>query len=115
MNREVLRSVIESFAEDRMELLFEKNAGYNKETDGLRNFKVAGELQHETPEQALWGMAVKHVVSLSDMIESGETFSDDLWDEKVGDLLNFLLLLRALLVDLKSEASTNSPAPKHIN
>jgi hypothetical protein len=65
--------------------------------DRLHNFKVAAELQGETPIQALAGMMAKHTVSVYDMCHSDEQFPIELWNEKITDSINYLLLLRALV------------------
>lgn len=99
MNADDFKSHVVEFVEKQLDLLLRKNGGYNDNSDALRNFKVVAVLNHQTPEQALWGMASKHVASIADMISSGQEFSAEIWDEKVGDLLNFMLLLRALVDD----------------
>lgn len=68
--------------------------------DRLHNFKVAGELQSCTPVKALGGMMAKHTVSVYDLIddyEQGKAISKEMWAEKIGDSINYLLLLTALL------------------
>lgn len=65
--------------------------------DRLHNFKIAAGLQQVPKEQALVGMMTKHIVSIYDMGMSGETFSADLWNEKIGDSINYLLILRSLI------------------
>lgn len=70
--------------------------------DRLHNFKIAGQLQNCTPVKALGGMMCKHTVSVYDLIndfENGENISIDLWNEKIGDSINYLLLLNALIVE----------------
>lgn len=95
MTQEEFEQVFErQFAISR-DVLVEKAKEYASNGDRLHNFKVAAEFLGGTPEQALWGMAVKHLVSISDMVRSGETYSEAMWDEKLGDALNYLILLRA--------------------
>ena len=68
--------------------------------DRLHNFKVAAELQNCTPITALAGMMAKHTVSVYDLIqrqEQGIDVSEELWAEKIGDSINYLLLLSALI------------------
>lgn len=110
MNADDFKTHVVNFVEKQLDLLLKKNGGYNDNNDALRNFKVVAVLNHQTPEQALWGMASKHVASIADMISSGQEFSAEIWDEKVGDLLNFMLLLRAL-VDDDSGVSTVAGGP----
>lgn len=69
-------------------------------SDRLHNFKVAGEVQGCTPVKALGGMMAKHTVSVYDLIndfEQGKDIPIELWNEKIGDSINYLLLLDALI------------------
>lgn len=73
--------------------------------DRLHNFKVAGELQKCTAVKALGGMMAKHTVSVYDLIddyEQGKAISKEMWTEKIGDSINYLLLLTALLEEDKN-------------
>jgi hypothetical protein len=65
--------------------------------DRLHNFKTAAVLQGITPVQALAGMMAKHTISIYDMCASGKDYPEAMWDEKIGDSINYLLLLRALV------------------
>lgn len=70
--------------------------------DRLHNFKFAGSLQRITPEAALGGMMAKHTVCVYDMIngvDSGESYPIEVWEEKIGDSINYLYLLYALVVE----------------
>lgn len=66
--------------------------------DRLHAFKTAAALLGCTPEQALAGMMAKHTVSIYDMCAEGE-HSLDKWTEKITDSINYLLLLKALVVE----------------
>lgn len=67
--------------------------------DRLHNFRVAANLEGRTPEQALAGMMAKHTVSVYDMCEATrhEVFPVELWEEKITDSINYLLLLSAMV------------------
>lgn len=70
--------------------------------DRLHNFKVAAVIQDCTPITALGGMMCKHTVSVYDLIkdhEQGKHIPLELWDEKIGDSINYLLLLNALIIE----------------
>lgn len=99
----------EACVEARMDLckkvLISKGTEYSN-VDRLSNFKKAAALRSDTPESALWGMAVKHVVSISDMIDdlsAGIHHPMCLWEEKIGDTLNYLFILRAQLQERKDK------------
>lgn len=41
----------------------------------------------------------KHTVSIYDMARSDDSFSLEKWDEKITDHINYLILLRAVVVE----------------
>ena len=72
--------------------------------DRLHNFKVAAEFQKVMPMTALAlaGMVCKRAGSVCDLIreyEQGKEVSRAMWDEKIGDIINYLLLLTAFIAD----------------
>lgn len=88
--------------------LIDKAREYADDQDRLRNFKIAAGLQGSTPRQALGGMLAKHLVSIFDLINEVECAPTPVWDEKLTDAMNYLLLLRALTVEELSQKSTPS-------
>lgn len=49
-------------------------------------------------------MMVKHTVSIYDMVERGEQFPLEIWGEKITDHLNYLILLKAVLIEDEANA-----------
>lgn len=84
-------------------VLVNKAREYADDVDRLANFKRAAELQNTTPIKALGGMMAKHTISVYDMIDSDKTYGIELWDEKITDHINYLILLRAALADVEEE------------
>ena len=82
-----------------MELLCSKGKEYAPGVDRLAAFKKAAALQGQTQAQAALGMLTKHLVSVIDMIQSGERYSPAKWDEKIGDSINYLLIIRAIIME----------------
>lgn len=80
------------------DILVDKSRDYATE-DQLHNFKVAAALKGETPQQALAGMMAKHTVSIYDMCRSNEKFDLDKWNEKITDHINYLILLKAIVIE----------------
>jgi hypothetical protein len=82
-----------------------KEAEYAKKTDRYHNFHRAAMMQSCTPEQALVGMMAKHWVSIMDMVASTASQNPDEWpsramiDEKIGDSINYLILLEGMLLN----------------
>ena len=66
-------------------------------TDRLHNFRVAAKLQGISETQALAGMMAKHSVSVYDMCMSNHRHPIALWQEKITDSINYLLLLNAMV------------------
>jgi len=102
--------------------LIAKGEEYSRDGDRLHNFKTAAVIDDETPEQALWGMAKKHVVSVRDMIkdvERGVFPSQKMLDDKITDWINYGLLLEGLFGErlaLLAELSADGyrfPAPRN--
>jgi len=83
------------------ETLGQKALQYESKVDRLHNFKVAAQLSNSTPEKALWGMAMKHLVSVTDLISGQLENNRKNIDEKIGDMINYLILLEALFEDLR--------------
>lgn len=78
------------------EVLINKAKEYATE-DRLHNFKVAAVLENVTVKKALAGMLAKHTVSVYDMCRSDKAYSIEMWNEKITDHINYLILLRALI------------------
>jgi hypothetical protein len=105
MNDNSLQITIRNAFYRCIHLLNRKGKEYAPGEDRLQNFKDAGELQSISPEQALFGMLAKHLVSLADMCKPltmwenlGPTLhSQAVWEEKLTDAHNYLFLLEALL------------------
>ena len=102
MNNEIFNKVTEERIKMCVDVLCRKSDEYSTGEDRLHNFKVAGELQGSSDIRALGGMMCKHTVSIYDLIndfEHGKNISIDLWNEKIGDSINYLLLLNAMIVE----------------
>lgn len=73
--------------------------------DRLSNFKRAAQMNQCTPEKALVGMMSKHIISVLDLVDEIESGLyrrpnlRELINEKVGDNINYLILLRALVIE----------------
>ena len=105
MNTQKFNEILESTIQKCRDTLKVKSSEYATE-DRLHNFKVAAKIQHCTPITALAGMMAKHTVSVYDLIQRNEQGLDvpmELWDEKIGDSINYLILLMALIREDKDK------------
>lgn len=93
---------IENRIRNIREVLLVKAKEYATEDNRFHNFDVAARILNITPEQALQGMLVKHIVSVFDLIEWAEIgtsmLTKQIIDEKIGDTINYLILLEGLLL-----------------
>lgn len=99
MTQENFERIVEDQLNTARNLLITKGREYSLSDDRLEVFKKAACLQGETVEQALCGMLAKHVVSIYDMSMSDKTFSEARWTEKITDSINYLLLLKAAVME----------------
>lgn len=99
--------IFESIVDERIvkirETLANKAKEYSSAGSRFHNFKVGGRILGVTPEKALQGTMLKHIVSVFDLIDWTETDEDkittELIDEKIGDTINYLILLEGMLKD----------------
>lgn len=99
MNNAEFSELVNEQLESCKNLLVAKGREYSTEVDKLHNFKVSAELQGTTQRKALGGMMSKHTVSIYDMIQSVNDFPAAVWNEKITDHINYLLLLQAVVTE----------------
>lgn len=106
MDSQQFEQVFEETVAMSRHILIEKAKEYATDGDRLHNFIIAGLLQDVRPTVALGGMMSKHTVSVYDMInDADETWENmEKWDEKLLDHINYLILLRACVIDAANQA-----------
>lgn len=85
----------------RMSLLI-KGKEYRRNNDPLHNFNRGAKLSGQSREKVLWGFALKHQISFLDIlddIDAGKFPTVETVDEKIGDLINYLILCEASIKD----------------
>lgn len=100
MTTDQFEGVFEARVDLCRRVLIGKNVEYARGGDKLSNFKKAAGRLGCTPEEALLGMETKHSISIVDLVQDlgkGIHHNMAIWEEKIGDELNYLILLRALL------------------
>lgn len=108
MTQEKFNVFVKNFVKQTTSVLYAKGKSYalNK-YDRLEHFKRAADYLDTTPKEACLAQLTKHLISICDMVctrkhhSDKETveFSPEQWDEKIGDAINYLVLLRALVID----------------
>ena len=104
--------VLENTLEQIRQVMGIKSAEYARGNDKLHNFKRAAGVLGVSPEKALLGMLTKHTVSILDIvddIDKGKLPSVELLNEKIGDELNYHILLKALILERIYKAYDENP------
>jgi hypothetical protein len=93
----------------RLSLLI-KGKEYRRNNDPLHNFNRGAKLSGQSREKVLWGFALKHHVSFLDMLDdmdNGKFPKEETVNEKIGDLINYLILCEASIKDKIKEEYGN--------
>lgn len=98
MNGNDFDFTIQNQIKKSQQVLLDKGREYAG-SDRLHNFRQSAGLQGITLKAALAGMMSKHTVSVYDMCESEDPFTIEQWEEKITDHINYLLLLKAIVVE----------------
>lgn len=103
MNNEKFNTVVKYMMNKCGNVLMRKGKEYAGESsDRLVSFKQAAGLTGETPTKVALSYMCKHVVSVYNLANRGVTDAA-LWDEKLGDLINYCILTRALIAEENGE------------
>jgi hypothetical protein len=90
-------------------VLSSKAKEYSDSSDRLHNFARAGEMLRIGKAEALLGMWAKHVVSIMDLAQTEpskrQIATTELIEEKIGDAINYLILLEAMLKEEQQSVS----------
>lgn len=91
--------------------LLAKGEEYSREGDRLWNFKSAGRKRNKHPAEALLDMKVKHDVSVDDIVDDlkrGVVPPKEFVAEKIGDSIDYLLLLEGLIEEARTQCWNNT-------
>lgn len=97
-------AIVESTVHGCVNTLVIKGREYRRNDNPLHNFDVGTQQSttNETREEVIWGMARKHWISIQDIrndIKQGQLPSIELLDEKFGDMINYLIIEKASIMD----------------
>jgi len=91
--------VVEERLEKTKHLMLVKSKEYVRDDNPFHNFDRGAEYTGETPEDYLYGLMTKHLVSIKDMVDDlyeGKEPSVIHVEEKIGDALLYVMLLEGL-------------------
>jgi hypothetical protein len=102
MTNEEFLKIVEERIQKCKAVLCKKGVEYaGGKPNRLHNFYRAAAALGQQPVTALRGMLVKHIVSVNDIIddiEAGKVVKSSLIDEKLGDVINYYLILSVLFM-----------------
>ena len=102
MKPEEFENAIDNYLHIIKANLLNKAVEYAPGADRLANFNKGSNITGEIREKVLFGFALKHLVSIIDMIEDiekGELPTQAKASEKIGDLGTYMALLYACIQD----------------
>lgn len=99
MKREEFTNRVEKRIDLIRQTLLTKHKEYAKDDNVFRNFdEAAGGLSlHGTSSEVLWSYMTKHLVSIKDIVADNKPVDTAIVSEKIGDVINYLILLEAML------------------
>lgn len=108
MTNEEFEKILEGRLEATKKVLGVKASEYARGSDRLHNFKRVAEVKRITPAEACIDGFCKHLVSILDMVDDhskGVSNVISIWEEKIGDAINYLILLEALVKECTKETN----------
>ncbi len=118
MNMEEFHSLLESRITKMRDTLAAKSKEYSTNDDKFHNFRESAKLANESeaglfayPADEAAGFMRKHIVSIFDLINDESKGGKNRFamiDEKIGDAINYLVLIEGMLIERHKECSTKS-------
>lgn len=101
MNEEQFNKFLEGELSRIREVMTIKST-YRTPENVFHNFDTGATIENKSREEIIWGMAIKHFISIQDIrsgLKEGKLPSKETLDEKYTDLINYLLLEKASIED----------------
>ena len=103
MSREIdFENTIKNTLESIKDLLIVKGKEYRRKNNPYHNFEVGAEKTGKTRIEILRGFALKHSISIDDMIEdleNGTPPNVEKVNEKYNDLITYLLIEKSMMIE----------------
>ena len=115
MTTERLHQIVAKQFDECEALLKQKNADYAPTHDAVGNFKEAAAELGSTPYQILGVYLRKHLCAISAFIRNNGQLESEPIEGRITDAINYLVFLRALIVDRKEEATRALPPFERID
>lgn len=107
MQEERFNQIIEAQVDMALALFQKKNDAYSgtQVVDRLAGVKDVAAIRGVSKLEAISGMMAKHTMSIYNMMKSDQEFPLAVWNEKISDHINYLLLAAASLHEDRDELS----------
>lgn len=102
MEEKKFNEILDSRLDKIKNVLAIKAKEYVRNEDRLHNFHVGAHLEKKHPTEVLHGMMLKHYISYLDILKDvreGKEVKKTIVDEKIGDLINYLILQECVLIE----------------
>lgn len=112
MQEERFNQIIEAQVDMALALFRKKNDAYSgtQIVDRLAGVKDVAAIRGVSKLEAISGMMAKHTMSIYNMMKSDQEFPIEVWNEKISDHINYLLLAAASLHEDRDELSDENLA-----
>lgn len=93
---------VKSTVDTCLNTLVVKGREYRRNGNPFHNFDKGSEVTGRSREDVIWGMALKHFISVQDIkndMKSNILPTKEVLDEKYGDLINYLLIEKASILE----------------
>lgn len=94
MNRDLYKKEFLSVLKSIEDTMILKSEEYSTNNNPFHNFEASvGFHKNGTSKKGLWGMLVKHLISIKDFCEDTVSIGQDQLEEKVKDIVIYTILL----------------------
>jgi hypothetical protein len=99
MNSKDFIKIISETFEDSERTLSSKGTEYSTNNNVFETFEKSVGSFFSSREEAALGFSIKHFTSITDMVLTNKEYSKEYIDEKFGDIINYMLLLKAMMYE----------------
>lgn len=96
MNQNKFSNLVQARIKKCLVTLAVKSTDYASKEDRLHNFKSGATLTGQTELQFAFSLASKHIIALRDKISKKEYLTDEFIEEKITDIINYMILIEAI-------------------
>jgi len=114
MNGNEFDKIVNKVLDNTKSVLSSKASEYASSSNRMHNFAKCSKFNsllcmgRNNNARALWALLAKHVASISDIVDdTTKDITMELLDEKFGDTINYLILLKGIIIEDKDIAESD--------